>query len=259
MGGNCFCGVSLYIKACFEGIFVPSTPGKDGEGCCIRSQFRLLRTLRRSGSSILLSARGSLAESVSFPLHSSEGCHGGEMSSTRRALMQSDVEAHRGARRASRSTTAAAIGTSVPIISSNITSSVISERKRPASDQKLDVSSEKGRALPIEGEKDSSKAPVTVPVEVLDTMLQVKCRPFLGSDYLVFYTRGIGSLASTKLNRFVRMIGFVFRLKLRCRVLCAVLCDASGRARQDRRASRGLEVHCVYGLAHIHMSSPAAG
>lgn len=102
------------------------------------------------------------------------------MSSTRRALMQSDVESHRGARRASRSTTAA-IGTSETIISSNITSSVISERKRPASDQKLDVSSEKGRALPTEGEKDSSKAPVTVPVEVLDTMLQVRCRPFWGT------------------------------------------------------------------------------
>lgn len=104
------------------------------------------------------------------------------MSSTRRALMQLDVEAYRGARRASRLTTATT-GTSVPIVSSTSTSSEISERKRPASDQKLDVSSEKGRPLPTEGEKESSKAPVTVPVEVLDTVLEVRCRPFFGSDY----------------------------------------------------------------------------
>eukprot|EP00904_Undaria_pinnatifida_P004673 jgi/Undpi1/14206/HiC_scaffold_9.g03855.m1 len=105
-------------------------------------------------------------------LHSSEGCHGGEISSTRRSLMQTDVEAHRGARRASRPT-AAIIEHVLELNNISASSISISERKRPASDQKLDITAEKGRPqLPIEGEKDSSKAPVTVPVEVLDTVLE---------------------------------------------------------------------------------------
>ena len=132
-----------------EGFWFRPPLGKT-EKAVQRSQFRLLRTFAKvCVLDPLECSRFASTERAyrAIPLHSSEGCHVGEMSSTRRVLMQSDMEAHRGARRASRSTSAA-IGTSVPIISSNITSSIISERKRPASDQKLDVSSEKGRPLP---------------------------------------------------------------------------------------------------------------
>lgn len=96
--------------------------------------------------------------------------------------MQTDVEAHRGARRASRPT-AAIIEHVLELNNISASSISISERKRPASDQKLDITAEKGRPqLPIEGEKDSSKAPVTVPVEVLDTVLEVRYQLSWGSD-----------------------------------------------------------------------------
>ena len=193
------------------------------------------------------------------PARFSEDFHGGGMSSTRRALMQSDVEAHRGARRASRST-AAAIGTSIPIISSNITSSIISERKRPASDQKLGVSSEKGRPLPTEGEKDSSIAPVTVPVELLDTMLEVRCRPFLGSDYCCLINPWYKGEA--KLNPCARMTlyWFFFQIEVAssvfCVLCCAVLVAALGKTGEPLEPSK---FAARSGWSPLHVFTPAAG